>query len=169
MAELRRQQAAFKKTEHAISRENSWLAAPALAPVAAVLGVEAAGAVAARLAPAVIERAPLQLAEKDPYLRVGDNWATRAGRRAHRWLESKVEAKDGWQYEPRIERPGQRPLKPDAGTPQRNPGNLSKRYYLELKPDTPTGRAAGARAVKRYQDASRQKARVIYYKPEDFI
>jgi len=95
VAELRRQQAQFKEGERAVSRENAWMAVPALAPVAAVLGVEAAGAIAARLAPAVVERLPLQLAERDPYLRVGGNWATRAGRRAHKSLEDTIESKGG--------------------------------------------------------------------------
>lgn len=145
------------------------MAVPALAPVAAVAALEAGGAIAARLAAPVIERAPLQLVEREPYLRVGDNWATRAGRRAHKWLEDTLESKDEWQYEPKVPRPGQRPLKPDAGTPRRDPVDPAKRYYLELKPNTPTGRAAGAKAVKRYQDATQQKARVIYYDPKDFI
>lgn len=169
IAELRSRQGEFKRTEHALARENAWLAAPALAPVAAVAGLEAAGAIAARLAPAVLERAPLQLVERDPYLRVGDNWATRAGRRAHKWLEDTIEAKPGWDYEPKVPRAGQRPLKPDVGTPSRNPVEPKERYYLELKPDTPTGRAAGARAVKRYRGATGQRARVIYYNPKDFI
>jgi hypothetical protein len=169
IAELRRQQAEFRKTERAISRDNAWMAVPALAPAAAVLGLEAAGMIAARLAPAAVRRAPLQFVQREPYVRVGDNWATRAGRRAHKWLEDTVEAKPGWQYEPKVPRAGQRPLKPDAGTPRRSPAAPEKRCYLELKPDTPTGRAAGARAVKRYQDATGEKARVIYYDPKDFI
>ena len=45
IADLRRQQAEFKKTERAVSRQNAWLAVPALAPVAAVAGLEAAGAI----------------------------------------------------------------------------------------------------------------------------
>lgn len=112
------------------------MAVPALAPVAAVAGLEAAGAIASRLAPAAIERAPLQFVERDPHLRVGDNWSTRAGRRAHRWLENTIESKPGWEYEPKVTRAGQRPLKPDAGTPHRNPVEPDKRYYLELKPNT---------------------------------
>lgn len=61
VAELRRQQAEFMKTDRAISRDDAWMAIPALAPAAAVLGLEAAGMIAARLAPAAIQRAPLQL------------------------------------------------------------------------------------------------------------
>ena len=40
---------------------------------------------------------------------------------------------------------------------------------MELKPDTPTGRAAATRAVKRYLDATGRKVRPIFYKLEDFI
>jgi len=38
---------------------------------------------------------------------------------------------------------------------------------LELKPNTKSGRAAAARAVKRYQGASGKKVRAIYYNPKD--
>ncbi len=41
VADLRRQQAEFRKTTGAISRENAWMAVPTLAPGAAVLGLEA--------------------------------------------------------------------------------------------------------------------------------
>lgn len=77
--------------------------------------------------------------------------------------------KPGWDYEPDIPRPGQRPLKPDVGAPQRNPAKPEVRRHLEQKPDTPTGRAAAARAVKRYNRASGQKVRAIYYNPKDFM
>ena len=170
IAELRRQQAEFKKTERAISRENAWMAGVALAPVGVVAGLGIGGAIATRLAPAVVTRGPLQFLAREPYRRVGDNWATRAGRRAHQQLKERLESKGGgWEYEPKVPRVGQKPLKPDGGTPQRNPADPTERFYLELKPNTPTGRAAGARAVKRYRDASEQKARTIYYDPKDFI
>lgn len=67
------------------------MAVPALAPV----GVAGALGLAARMAPAAVEAAPLVLTKRDPYLRVGDNWATRAGRRAHAQFKAKVEAKGG--------------------------------------------------------------------------
>ena len=66
---------------------------------------------------------------------------------------------DRWEYEPRVNRPGQRPLRPDGGTPARNPADPDERYYVELKPNTPSGKAAAARAVKRYQDATGRTAR----------
>jgi hypothetical protein len=169
LAELRRQQAAFADTTRKIDLQNSWFAAPALAAPLAAMGLEGAAAWAARTAAPEIEQAPLQFIEREPYLRVGDNWATRAGRRAHSWLEQRLAEKPDWKYEPDVPRPDARPLKPDVGTPQRNPANLKKRYYLELKPDTPTGRAAAARAVKKYIDATEQKVRAIYYNPKDFM
>lgn len=165
--DLRRQQAAFKATERQIDRQNSWIAVPALAPFAAVLGIEGGAALAASLAGPAVRRAPLNLTQRDPYIRVGDNWATRAGRRAHRALEDRLKLKDGWDYEPRIPMENGRPLRPDVGTPHRSP-DPNKRFYLELKPDTPTGRIAGAKQAKRYQEATRQRARVIYYNPKDY-
>ncbi len=169
LAELRRQQAAFGNTTRKIDLQNSWLAAPVLAAPLAAMGLEGAAAWAARTALPRLEQATLQFVERDPYLRVGDNWATRAGRRAHAALEELVDSKPGWRYEPNVPRRGARPLKPDVGTPQRDAADLDRRYCLELKPNTPTGRAAAARAVKRYESATGQKARPIYYDPKDFI
>ncbi|HEX3887381.1 MAG TPA: hypothetical protein VHW05_07775 [Phenylobacterium sp.] len=85
------------------------------------------------------------------------------------WLEERLAGKPGWEYEPDVPRPGAKPLKPDVGTPQRTPEDLDKRYYLELKPNTPSGRAAAARAVKKYMDATEQKVRAIFYDPKDFM
>jgi hypothetical protein len=81
--------------------------------------------------------------------------------------EARVDLKEGWQYEPKIPVEGGKALRPDTGTPMRTP-DPDKRFYLELKPDTPTGRIAGARAARRYQEASGQKVRVIYYNPKDY-
>lgn len=171
VAELRRQQAEFKKTARAISRDNAWMAVPALAPAAAVFGLETAGALAARLAPAAIERAPLQFVAREPYLRVGDNYATRAGRRAHAALREWVEQKSGWDSEPSLPRPGGGILRPDVRTPARvrKPGEEPKPFQMELKPNTPTGRAAAAKAVKKYKGATGVKTRPIYYDPKPFI
>jgi len=125
--------------------------------------------VAARTALPKAEQAALQFVERDPYLRVGDNWATRAGRRAHTWLEQRAAAKPGWDYEPGVPRPDARPLKPDLGTPRCDPANLAKRYHLELKPNTPTGRAAAARAVKKYSTQQGDPCAPVYYDPKDFM
>lgn len=169
LAELRRQQAAFADTTRKIDLQNSWFAAPVLAAPLAVMGLEGAAAWAARSALPEIEQAPLQFVEREPFLRVGDNWATRAGRRAHAALKERLAQKPGWQYEPDLPRGGQRPLKPDIGTPPRNPADPTKRKYIELKPDSLSGRAAGARALKRYQDVTKDPVRLLFYNLKDFI
>ncbi|MBR7619245.1 hypothetical protein JKL49_07565 [Phenylobacterium sp. 20VBR1] len=168
LAELRRQQAEFGAVEREIGRKNAWMAVPALAPAAVVMSLEGAAAIAARLAGTPLKQAPLQLAERDPHLRVGDNWATRAGRKAHKQLEDRLRPKEGWDYEPAKTVDGRR-MKPDAGTPPRGPAGKTRRYYLELKPDTPSGRQAATKAVKRYQDGLKQRVRAIYYDPKDFL
>ena len=82
LAELRRQQVAFSKTTRQIDIQNSGYAIPALAAPLAALGLGAVGAWAAgELAPAA--EGVLDFLESDPYLRVGDNWSTRIGRRVH--------------------------------------------------------------------------------------
>jgi hypothetical protein len=169
LADLRRQQAKFGETTRQIDIQNSWLAAPVLAAPLAVMALEGLGALTAGAVGVEAKQAAKHFVEREPHLRVGDNWSTRAGRRAHNSLETKLDAKKGWEYEPGLSRPGQRPLKPDAGTPPRNPLDPDKRYYLELKPNTPSGRAAAARAVKRYRGATEQKVRPIYYNPKDFM
>jgi hypothetical protein len=170
IAELRRQQAAFQKTKRSISDENAWMAVPALAPVAAVVGLEAAGALATRLAPEVIKRAPFQFVARDPYLRVGDNWATRAGRRAHEALKQRVAQKPNWDPAPKAPTKDGRLLRPDVGTPPRvrKPGADPEPFHLELKPNTPSGRAAAVRALKKYE-ATGKKTRAIFYDPKPFI
>jgi hypothetical protein len=170
IVELRRQQAEFKKTERAISRENAWMAVPALAPVAAVMGLEGAAYIAGRLAPAVAQRAPLLLERADPYLRVGDNWATRAGRRAHAALRERVAQKPGWASEPTVPLKDGRIVRPDVRTPSRvrAEGRKPEPFQMELKPNTPSGRAAAARAMKKYE-GTEVKTRPIFYDPKPFI
>ncbi|WP_337189254.1 hypothetical protein [Phenylobacterium sp.] len=167
IAELRRQQAAFKGVTRDISRENAWMAVPALAPAAAVLGVEAGAMLAARLAPAVARAPPLRFVQREPYLRVGDNWATRTGRKAHAALRERVAQKPGWDPNPHVTLPDGRVLKPDVRTPARvrASGQEPKPFQMELKPDTVSGRRAAARAVKKYKDTE-VKTRPIYYDPK---
>lgn len=169
LAELRRQQAAFGKTTREIDIRNSLFAAPVLAAPLAVMGLEAAGALAGRALARPAGEAALDFVEREPFRRVGDNWATRAGRRAHQALRERLDQKPGWEYEPRIKRPGERPLKPDGGTPPRNPLKPEERNYVELKPNTPSGRTAAERAVKRYLEASDRRVRKIFYDPGDFM
>ena len=170
LAELRRQQAALKRTTREISRQNSWMAIPALAPAAAVLGVEAAAALAARFAAPAVARAPLVLTERMPYLRVGDNWATRAGRRVHTALRQRVAQKPGWEPEPTVRLVDGRLVRPDVRTPARvrSAGREPEPFQMELKPNTPSGRRAGARALKKYQETG-VKTRLIFYDQKPFI
>lgn len=67
MAELRRQQAEFAEVVHDLDRRNSWLAIPALAPVAAALGAETAAILGARGAAAGGPSAPLYLRSREPW------------------------------------------------------------------------------------------------------
>ncbi len=161
---LRSQQGDALKVQGDLERKNSWMAAAALAPAVALVGLEGAGALAARLAPEV-EGGPLQFVENDPYLRVGDNWATRAGRLAHKALEERLELKPGWEYEPK----STGGLKPDVGAPARDPAFPAKRYQMELKPNTVSGRRAAARAVRRYKAQTNNKTRAIFYDPGDYM
>ena len=169
LADLRRQQAAFGNTARQIDIHNSWFAAPALAPALVAMGLGAAGEWATGEVVPEVEEAVANFVERDPYPRVGDNWATRAGRRAHAALKERLAQKPGWEYEPKLPREGQRPLKPDMGTPKRNPIDPDRRKYIELKPDSPSGRAAGARALERYRDATQDPVRLLFYKLKDFI
>jgi hypothetical protein len=169
LAELRRQQAAFANTTRQIDIDNSWFAVPALAPPLVALSLGALGGWATGEVAPEAGQAVANFVQKDPYLRVGDNWATRAGRRAHAYYREMAEQKPGWEYEPKLARPGQRPLKPDLGTPKRNPQLPEKRGYVEVKPDSPSGRAAGARALKKYQAVTNDPVRLLFYTLKDFI
>jgi len=168
LAELRRQQAEFARTTRDISKQNSWMAIPALAPAAVVLGLEGAGAIAARFAAPQLQRGPLVLTERMPHLRGGDNWATRAGRRAHQALKARVDQKPGWGAEQGV-KGGDRLLRPDVRAPARDPANPATRFQMELKPNTPSGRRAAARAVEQYTRETGNKTRGIYYDPKAFM
>jgi hypothetical protein len=165
---LRRQQAEFERARREISNENSWMSLPVLAPAAAVLGLEATAAIAARLASPIVARGPLVLTERMPYLRVGDNWATRMGRRADKFYKDMARAKPGWQAEPRVVGPNGSTLKPDLGAPPRTPAP-DVRKYIEVKPNSPSGKAAAARQIKKYEEAILQKVRALFYDPKKFM
>ena len=80
------------------------------------------------------------------------------GNSAHKDFKAKVQNKSGWQAEPRIKDPQTgKTLKPDAMTPGGKP--------VELKPNTKSGRAKGARQIKKYENATGQSGKVIYYDP----
>ncbi len=110
------------------------------------------------------------LQRADPYVRVGDNWATRAGRRAHAALKERVAQKPGWKPEPQVKLEDGRILRPDVRTPPRvrTQGKEPEPFQMELKPNTLSGRGAGARAMKKYE-ATGVKTRVIYYDPKPFL
>jgi hypothetical protein len=160
MAEFRRQQAEFAQITRDIGNRNSWFAIPALAPAAVVLGLETAGAIGAEMAAPKAAMPPMQFVENEPYLRVGDNWQTRGGMRAHRAFSASVDAKPNWRSNPTITSKSGEVMRPDAVA--------REKYYLELKPNTPSGRSAGARQIKRYAEGGKRKARVVYYDPKDY-
>jgi hypothetical protein len=99
-------------------------------------------------------------AQPVPKARGGENAAAARGRQAHEEFKKKVRAKEdkGWRTNPVYEdRATGKKLIPDARTPNGNP--------IELKPNTPSGRAAGKRQMKKYEEAAKKKGRVIYYDP----
>lgn len=83
--------------------------------------------------------------------------AAREGKRRHDELKKRVdERKDrGWHRRSYTVN-GQRII-PDATT--------RRGYLLELKPDTPSGRAAGAKQCAEYTRVTGRRCRVIYYQP----
>jgi hypothetical protein len=87
----------------------------------------------------------------------GESAAAAAGRQAHRELAERVLQKVGWQSEPRLIGANGNLYKPDIVTPG---GRI-----LELKPNTLSGRAAGARQIQTYEEQLGMRGRVIYYEP----
>jgi hypothetical protein len=92
-----------------------------------------------------------------PVVRGGESSAAAIGRQAHNDLAARVLQKPGWQSEPRLLGADGKFYKPDIVTPN---GRI-----LELKPNTPSGRAAGARQVSNYEKQLGMPGRVIYYDP----
>jgi hypothetical protein len=89
--------------------------------------------------------------------RGGENASAAAGRKAHTELATRVKKKDGWQSEPKLKGADGKTYSPDVVTPNKR--------FLELKPNTPSGRAAGRRQAKIYREQLGMKGRVIYYDP----
>jgi hypothetical protein len=89
--------------------------------------------------------------------RGGESSAAAAGRQAHKDLAVRVSSKCGWKSEPRMLGVDGRIYKPDILT--RN-GRI-----LELKPNTPSGRRAGANQIKNYREVLGLPCRVVYYDP----
>jgi len=69
MAELRRQQAAFSRMTDEIGTRHSWMAIPALAPVAVGLGLGGVGALAGRAVGAGAATGPLNFFEREAWQR----------------------------------------------------------------------------------------------------
>lgn len=83
--------------------------------------------------------------------------AAREGKRRHDELKRRVDEREdrGWHRRGYTVN-GQR-IFPDATT--------RRGYLLELKPDTPSGRAAGAKQCAEYTRVTNKRCRVIYYQP----
>jgi hypothetical protein len=76
LVELRRQQAQFARTKREIDRQNMWLWAPALAPIAAPFLVEGgATALVGRARQANIPEGPLNLLDHEPWWREAEKTA----------------------------------------------------------------------------------------------
>jgi hypothetical protein len=113
----------------------------AVAPIGVVGKAKLAGRVAARAG-----------------ARGGESAAAAYGRQRHKELAEQVGQKGpGWQWEPRLIGADGKVYKPDVVTP----GN----HILELKPNTPSGHAAGARQIQIYEEQLGMRGRVIYYDP----
>lgn len=77
--------------------------------------------------------------------------------KAYADLAAKVKQKPGWQSEPVLKGADGKNYQPDVVTPSGR--------FMELKPNTPSGRATGARQAQRYRDQLGMEGRVIYYEP----
>jgi hypothetical protein len=140
--------------------------APVFAPELLILGAEVSAALAARAAAKSLQRVPrLALGREPPN---GETIWTRRGRGVHAIKAESVNQKPGWDAEFRMPTKDGRTIRPDVGAPQRNPADPNERFLMDWKPNTPTGRAAGARKAKRYQEQTGNKTRTIYYDPKDF-
>jgi hypothetical protein len=94
--------------------------------------------------------------------RGGESSAAAYGRAQHELLKLRVQGKgDGWLSEPSLRGIDKRIYKPDVGTPSG--------FILEFKPNTPSGRRAGARQIKVYEEQLGLRGRVIYYDPPPVV
>jgi RHS repeat-associated protein len=85
--------------------------------------------------------------------------AAKEGREQHKDFAEKVKAKPGWKSEPTVKDPTTgKAVKPDAVSPGGRP--------VELKPNTPTGRAQGRRQLPGQERATGKRGRVVYYEPK---
>jgi hypothetical protein len=168
MRELRRRQAEAHEREKEIDGQNRWMLAPIIAPLAFVAGSEIAGSIAARemarriaAARGVPRRAFEAVRGENPY--------AAAGRKAHRELQAKVEAKQGWAAEQKVDTGDGKYIRPDAQTPPRNPAKPEERYYIDRKPNTVSGRRSGEQKKREYKNKTDNKTRIIFYDPKDYM
>ncbi|MCE9686259.1 RHS domain-containing protein [Shewanella sp. AS16] len=84
----------------------------------------------------------------------GESANAEAGRRAHSDFEDKARAR-GWSVKTRVDYGNGKYGIPDAITGDGRP--------IELKPDTPSGRKAGKRQLKKYEKALGKKGRLLLY------
>jgi hypothetical protein len=142
-----------------------------LAPALVALGLGAAGEWATGEVAPEAEQAVANFVEREPYIRGGDTWATRAGRRAHAALRQQVAQKPGWDPEPTIKLDDGTIIRPDVRTPARIRGSKPEPepFLMDLKPNTPSGLRAAARAVRKYEELTGFKTRPLLYDPKPFI
>jgi RHS repeat-associated protein len=89
--------------------------------------------------------------------RGGESAKARYGREQHELFKDTVKQKEGWDPNPRIKGPDGKELRPDALTRSGRP--------IELKPNTPSGRRQGRAQLRRYEQATGKRGRVVYYDP----
>lgn len=109
------------------------------------------------VAKGIADALKVEKAAAESVARGGESAAAAAGRQAHRELAERVAQKAGWRSEPRLIGADGKVYKPDVVTPN---GRI-----LELKPNTPSGRAAGERQIRNYEKQLGMPGRVIYYDP----
>jgi hypothetical protein len=167
IADIRREQAEQHRGEEAVDREKRWMLGPIFAPLALAVGSEIAGSIAARemlRRMAAARGVPARRFEPNR----GENPYAAAGRKAHEEFKARVRAKDGWQADEGVNTK-EGLLRPDARTPPRNPQKPEKQFSIELKPNTPRGRREDASAKRRYERATDNRTRVIYYELKDHL
>jgi hypothetical protein len=82
------------------------------------------------------------------------------GNAAHEDFSNKAKAK-GWDVTPTLKDPQTgKNVRPDAVTRSGKP--------VELKPNTPSGKAKGAKQLPKYERATGQKGRVVTYDPSNY-
>jgi len=90
--------------------------------------------------------------------RGGESAAAARGRAEHEALRARVKAKGrGWQSEPRLRGKSGREYRPDVVTPRGR--------FLEMKPNTFSGRLAGRWKAAVYRRELGMRGRIIYYDP----